>query len=125
MSDPKTRRWAGAAAPISARDPRVAALGPGPEAAAEMLCRLKQDAQQLTRKLDETKRQNAEAVTLLASINAIMREQQNDAENIMAEARENTDRIVAAVGEAVAAIRDLCQALARGSETAREPGRQG
>lgn len=113
-----TRRYDGPARPMKTTDPRGVIHAPGPEAAAEMLCRLKADAQHLARKMDETSRQNAEAITLLASINGIMQSQTEDAERIMEQAADNTDRIVAAVGEAVAAIRDLCHALAGGPRPA-------
>jgi hypothetical protein len=111
VSEDGAKQWEGIAAPMSGRDARGAAQNPGPQAAAEMLCDLRQDAKLLLRSSARMQEQSAEIVKLqtrtlqllekiassLESIDARLTEQKDDTENMMAQATDNTDKLVAAL----------------------------
>ncbi len=106
------KRFEGDAAPMSQRDARVAASGPGPQAAAEMLCDLRADARAMLRSSSLMQAQSAELIGLmtgvlqeLKSINAILVEQRDDTEHIMGQANGNTEKIVSALQDLTAELR--------------------
>lgn len=110
MSEPRRRRHTGAPAPLVG-EPGRPGVAPSVESTNDVMCELRNDARRLRGKIDALIAQNAAALQLLAriagaieAVDARLTEQKDDAENMMAQANENTTKIVEALDALRAAL---------------------
>lgn len=99
----RTRRWEGSPRKVAGEGINY---GPGPEAASEMLCNLRDDARALRRGLKDMQTQNAESIRCQDKIARQLDRQHQQAESILEKANENTAALTAA-------IERLCEILER------------
>lgn len=104
MNDTTTRRrWQGGPRKVAGEGVRY---NPGPEAAGEMLCNLRDDARAVQRGMKNIEAQNREGIRCQEKLARQLDRQHDQAEAILLKANENTAALTAA-------IERLCELLER------------